>query len=70
MSGGLAVDCIRQGHYDYLQRLLEGTTDIMEEEIVEWIVESGGWVRNFTFVRFFFKLRCCLILNGIKSYLK
>lgn len=43
ICGGLAVDIVRQGHYDYLQRLIDGTADIIDEELVVWIGENGNW---------------------------
>jgi Bcl-2-related ovarian killer protein len=51
VSGGLAIDCVRQGHYDYLQRLIEGTSDIIEEELVGWIAENGGWIGLKHYIR-------------------
>ncbi|XP_049539878.1 bcl-2-related ovarian killer protein-like [Anopheles darlingi] len=44
IAGGLAVDCVRQDHTDYLQQLIEGTTDVIEEDLAEWLVERGGWL--------------------------
>lgn len=44
ICGGLAVDIVRQGHYDYLQRLIDGTADIIDEELVTWIGENGSWL--------------------------
>lgn len=43
ISGGLAVDIVRQGHYDYLPRLIEGTVDIIEDDLVAWLLDNGGW---------------------------
>lgn len=43
VSGGLAVDIVRQGHYDYLPRLIETTGDIVEDDLVPWLMEHGGW---------------------------
>lgn len=44
LAGGLAVDCVRQGHYDYVQCLIEGSADIIEEELLVWLTDNGGWV--------------------------
>uniref|UniRef100_A0A182K049 Bcl-2 Bcl-2 homology region 1-3 domain-containing protein n=1 Tax=Anopheles christyi TaxID=43041 RepID=A0A182K049_9DIPT len=44
ISGGLAVDCVRQDHADYLQQLIEGTADVIEEDLSGWLVERGGWL--------------------------
>lgn len=43
VSGGLAVDIVRQGRYDYLPRLIESTGDIVEDDLVSWLEENGGW---------------------------
>ena len=44
ITGGLAVDCVQQGDYDYLQQLIDGFTDIIESEASHWLVENGGWL--------------------------
>lgn len=44
VAGGLAVDCVRQGHPDYLPKLVQGVSDVIEDELVPWINENGGWV--------------------------
>ncbi|XP_053679153.1 bcl-2-related ovarian killer protein-like [Anopheles nili] len=44
IAGGLAVDCVRQDHHDYLQQLIEGTADVIEEDLAGWLVEHGGWL--------------------------
>ena len=44
VAGGLAVDCVRQGHPEYLQGLLEAMGEVLEEEVATWIVGNGGWV--------------------------
>jgi hypothetical protein len=44
VAGGLAVDCVRQGHPEYLQGLLEAMGEVLEEELAAWIVSNGGWV--------------------------
>lgn len=43
ICGGLAVDIVRQDHYEYLQRLIEGTADIIEEDLATWISDNGSW---------------------------
>lgn len=49
MAGGLAVDCVRQGHSDYLPRLVDGVTEVIEDELVPWINDNGGWVSIISF---------------------
>lgn len=44
ITGGLAIDCVRQDHPEYLPRLVEGMADVIEDELVIWINENGGWV--------------------------
>uniref|UniRef100_A0AAG5DID8 Bcl-2 Bcl-2 homology region 1-3 domain-containing protein n=1 Tax=Anopheles atroparvus TaxID=41427 RepID=A0AAG5DID8_ANOAO len=44
IAGGLSVDCVRQGHPDYLPKLVEGVADVIEDELVSWISENGGWI--------------------------
>lgn len=44
ITGGLAVDCVRQGHTEYLAQLVEGIAAVIEDELVAWINENGGWV--------------------------
>lgn len=44
MTGGLALDCVRQGHPDYLPKLVDGVADVIEDELVPWINDNGGWV--------------------------
>lgn len=51
ISGGLAVDIVRQGHYDYLQRLIEGTADIIEDDLLPWLIENGGWLGLLDYIR-------------------
>lgn len=43
VTGGLAVDIVRQGHYDYLPRLIESTGDIIEDDLVPYLLDNGGW---------------------------
>ncbi|KAK6622965.1 hypothetical protein RUM43_008817 [Polyplax serrata] len=43
VAGGLAVDCARQGHYDYLGCIVETMEDILEDDLAQWIQYKGGW---------------------------
>lgn len=40
VCAALAVDIVRQGHLDYLPRLLESTADIIEEDLAAWIQQE------------------------------
>ena len=44
VAGGLAVDCLRQGHPEYLIALIETMGAIVERDLAQWIVAQGGWV--------------------------
>lgn len=46
LAAGLSVDCIRQNHPEYLPKLMEGIADVIEDELVAWINENGGWVSD------------------------
>ncbi|XP_055918923.1 bcl-2-related ovarian killer protein homolog B isoform X2 [Eupeodes corollae] len=50
VAGGLSVDCVRQGHSDYIPTLLEAVSDVIEEELVLWINENGGWSGLISYV--------------------
>lgn len=42
--GGLAVDCVKQDHPEYLSKLVESLSDVVEDELATWINDNGGWV--------------------------
>lgn len=44
VAGGLAVDCVCQGHPEYLHGLMEGMIEVFENGLAEWIATNGGWV--------------------------
>lgn len=50
LTGGIAVDCVRQGHPEYLPKLVEGLGEVIEDELVPWINDNGGWVNNFLMI--------------------
>lgn len=47
VAGGLGVDCVRQGHPEYLQGLMEAVGEVLEDEVAPWIITNGGWVGIF-----------------------
>lgn len=44
VAGGLAVDCVCQGHPEYLHGLMEGMAEVLEECVADWVAMNGGWV--------------------------
>lgn len=62
ITGGLAVDCVRQGHTEYLTQLVDGIAAVIEDELVAWINENGGWVVLVSSLLFkvFINLNCRL----------
>ncbi|XP_037940999.1 uncharacterized protein LOC119673953 [Teleopsis dalmanni] len=44
VCGGFAIDCVRQGHYDYLQYLVDGMAEIIEDDLAYWLADNGGWL--------------------------
>jgi len=44
VCGGFAIDCVRQGHFDYLQCLIDGLAEIIEDDLVYWLIDNGGWM--------------------------
>ena len=44
VAGGLAVDCIRQGHSELLQCIIDSMGELLEYELASWIAVNGGWV--------------------------
>lgn len=45
VAGGLAVDCVCQGHPEFLHGIMEGMAELLEDSMAEWIASNGGWVR-------------------------
>jgi len=39
-----AVDCVRQGHPEYLYGLVEAAGLVIERDVANWIANQGGWV--------------------------
>ena len=45
VAGGLAVDCVRVGHPEYLFGLVEAMGLVLERDVATWMGQQGGWVR-------------------------
>ncbi|XP_076322177.1 bcl-2-related ovarian killer protein homolog B-like isoform X2 [Tachypleus tridentatus] len=59
VAGGLALDCVRLGHPEYVLNLVQGMGSVIEGDVAAWIVYQGGWIFN----------RNCLRKNGCyRSY--
>ncbi|XP_026286881.1 bcl-2-related ovarian killer protein-like isoform X2 [Frankliniella occidentalis] len=44
VAGALAVDCVRQGHPEYLHALVAAVGQLLEDDLAPWIADNGGWV--------------------------
>jgi len=44
LVSGAAVDCVRQGHPEYLYGLVEAAGLVIERDVASWIANQGGWV--------------------------
>ncbi len=38
------MDCVRQGHPEYLYGLVEAAGLVIERDVATWIANQGGWV--------------------------
>ena len=52
IAGGLSVDCVRQGHPEYVPKLVDSVSEVIEDELVPWINDNGGWVCQITLYAF------------------
>lgn len=43
VAGGLALDCVQQGHPEYLFGIVETMGLVMERDAATWIAQQGGW---------------------------
>ena len=44
LVSAVAVDCVRQGHPEYLYGLVEAAGLVIERDVANWIANQGGWV--------------------------
>ena len=53
VAGGLAIDCVQQGHPEYLYGIVETMGFVIERDAATWIAQQGGWVSRIelTFFR-------------------
>jgi BCL2-related ovarian killer protein len=49
ICAGLSVDLVRQGHNEHLPKLIDGFGDMIEDELIGFVSESGGWVKVYWF---------------------
>ncbi|XP_054284469.1 bcl-2-related ovarian killer protein homolog B-like [Macrosteles quadrilineatus] len=43
VAGGLAADCVRQGHPELLQTVVESLGQAVDYHMADWIAHHGGW---------------------------
>ncbi|XP_050043112.1 bcl-2-related ovarian killer protein-like [Dermacentor andersoni] len=43
VSGGLAVDCVKLGHPEYVLGLVQALGLFVERDLATWISQQGGW---------------------------
>lgn len=43
VSGGLAVDCVKLGHPEYVLALVQALGLFVERDLASWISQQGGW---------------------------
>ena len=65
VASGLAIDCVQQGHPEYLYGIVETMGLIIERDAATWIVQQGGWV---IFRLFFKKLRKILDFSNFSLH--
>lgn len=46
VAGGLAADCVRQNHIEFIPYIIEVFGEVIEEELAPWINDNGGWVSS------------------------
>ncbi|KAK1786279.1 hypothetical protein P4O66_017984, partial [Electrophorus voltai] len=46
VAGGLAVDCVRQGHPAMLHTIVESLGELVGKSLASWLKKRGGWVRG------------------------
>lgn len=56
VAGGLAVDCVSQGHPEYVHGLMEAITEVLEENVADWVSTNGGWVRSKSYFQFYYRI--------------
>ncbi|KAK2142018.1 hypothetical protein LSH36_1004g00003 [Paralvinella palmiformis] len=43
IAGTLSVECVQQGHPEFVHDVAEAFVDVAESHLAEWIAEQGGW---------------------------
>ena len=44
MAGAFAVECVQQGHPEYVNKLIDTFGSFVSKNLVAWIARQGGWV--------------------------
>ncbi|XP_013772602.2 bcl-2-related ovarian killer protein homolog B-like [Limulus polyphemus] len=64
VAGGLAMDCVRLGHPEYVLNLVQGMGSVVEGEVAVWIVHQGGWEALITRFRNSANIRIIHLVSG------
>lgn len=48
LTGALIVECVKQGHHSQANALVDALQKLVRKRLARWIIDQGGWVRNFT----------------------
>ncbi|XP_022661382.1 uncharacterized protein LOC111250413 isoform X2 [Varroa destructor] len=43
LSGGLAIDCVKLGHPEYIMTIVNSLALFVERDLAQWIAQQGGW---------------------------
>ncbi|XP_003741434.1 uncharacterized protein LOC100902780 [Galendromus occidentalis] len=43
LSGGLAIDCVKLGHPEYIMTIVNALALFVERDLASWIAQQGGW---------------------------
>ncbi|XP_013780070.1 bcl-2-related ovarian killer protein-like [Limulus polyphemus] len=66
VAGGLALDCVRLGHPEYVLNLVQGMGSVIEGDVAAWIVYQGGWEALLTRFRATTNVKIChIIMSGV-----
>jgi len=44
LASGVAVDCVKLGHPEYIFGIVEAVALVIERDLANWMINQGGWV--------------------------